>query len=571
MPESRVGSLDLRVRAPADRLPHVAAASQAFAASVLRRCDELLERRAPGRIIVLPRLDLSLRLIDGALDHDGEIDAFASEIAGAIERQAAAASERTSGEPEIAVFEDEVAWRAAHLEATARGAGAAAWPFDALDAEGEPMTTLLDGDRQPLLREILSRLYSRGTLIEVLQALPDYVVELLARTLGARRAESGSPDDGREPLPASLEAFLRTVTGISSASVASIAASVAALSELGSSAGEAAIERVAGTLLAGMRTGRRERADGRALAKPGSAVSESGPGIRRLPADRGVETRLGGLFYLLQLAVELGLGEMLWRACLPEGAILTSAVQLLAEPTAKEISPDPAPFLFGGVRDEGRHLLVSVEPPQQEEIATDLLLAVVEALPRRGLAALPEPYLRLHDTPEGRLLSASAEASSFSLFTFAARSPEETGRALEKFLALWPASGPAPRSGFALAGLDRRSRVRPLRRLPDVSPAVPGGGPLPERALLAQVAGSLAHLFAARVGMPAPWNPARLAARLSIPARLFSSDDELVIRIPMERIDLDARRAGLDADPGWVPWLGKPARFVFTEEKSEPE
>jgi len=32
---------------------------------------------------------------------------------------------------------------------------------------------------------------------------------------------------------------------------------------------------------------------------------------------------------------------------------------------------------------------------------------------------------------------------------------------------------------------------------------------------------------------------------------------------PVEAIDIDQRRAGLDADPGWLPWLGKTLSFRF--------
>jgi hypothetical protein len=30
-------------------------------------------------------------------------------------------------------------------------------------------------------------------------------------------------------------------------------------------------------------------------------------------------------------------------------------------------------------------------------------------------------------------------------------------------------------------------------------------------------------------------------------------------------LDLDARRSGLDRDPGWIPWLRRTVRFVFEE------
>jgi hypothetical protein len=35
--------------------------------------------------------------------------------------------------------------------------------------------------------------------------------------------------------------------------------------------------------------------------------------------------------------------------------------------------------------------------------------------------------------------------------------------------------------------------------------------------------------------------------------------------MPMEAIDIDLRRAGLDLDPGFLPWLGRKVEFVFEE------
>jgi hypothetical protein len=33
--------------------------------------------------------------------------------------------------------------------------------------------------------------------------------------------------------------------------------------------------------------------------------------------------------------------------------------------------------------------------------------------------------------------------------------------------------------------------------------------------------------------------------------------------MPLDEVDLDVRRAGLDLDPGWVPWLGTVVRYVY--------
>jgi hypothetical protein len=35
------------------------------------------------------------------------------------------------------------------------------------------------------------------------------------------------------------------------------------------------------------------------------------------------------------------------------------------------------------------------------------------------------------------------------------------------------------------------------------------------------------------------------------------------VRMPVDEVDLDIRRAGLDVDPGWVPWLGTVVRYVY--------
>jgi hypothetical protein len=33
--------------------------------------------------------------------------------------------------------------------------------------------------------------------------------------------------------------------------------------------------------------------------------------------------------------------------------------------------------------------------------------------------------------------------------------------------------------------------------------------------------------------------------------------------MPLDSVDLDIRRAGLDLDPGWVPWLGVVVRYRY--------
>ena len=35
------------------------------------------------------------------------------------------------------------------------------------------------------------------------------------------------------------------------------------------------------------------------------------------------------------------------------------------------------------------------------------------------------------------------------------------------------------------------------------------------------------------------------------------------LHLPLDGVDIDVRRAGLDVDPGWVPWLGTVVVFRY--------
>jgi hypothetical protein len=38
---------------------------------------------------------------------------------------------------------------------------------------------------------------------------------------------------------------------------------------------------------------------------------------------------------------------------------------------------------------------------------------------------------------------------------------------------------------------------------------------------------------------------------------------DLDVSLPLEEADIRVRRAGLDLDPGWVPWFGRVVRFHY--------
>jgi hypothetical protein len=45
--------------------------------------------------------------------------------------------------------------------------------------------------------------------------------------------------------------------------------------------------------------------------------------------------------------------------------------------------------------------------------------------------------------------------------------------------------------------------------------------------------------------------------------QIVLTEQTVTVIQPVEAIDIDLRRAGLDADPGWLPWLGKTLSFRF--------
>jgi hypothetical protein len=277
------------------------------------------------------------------------------------------------------------------------------------------------------------------------------------------------------------------------------------------------------------------------------------------PAATTYRTDFGGLFYLLTCALELDLGEALWKVCLPEGEVLTHAAAALLGTDAAD---DPAPFLFGGA--VGARPAPAVTPEQQREAAGPLLAALAGALPRRGLAAVPDVVLGLVNHASGRVLIAAAPGSPFALFAWPAAAPPAVAAGLRSFLAAWPRSA-APRARPALVEVDGTGR---LRAAPDARLApnifIPAAPSAETAALLAQAAGALCGLFAARTGaLSWPGAVAFVRRYLALPARVSVTADEMVVTLAAERIDLGVRRAGLDRDPGWAPWLRRHVRLAF--------
>jgi hypothetical protein len=56
---------------------------------------------------------------------------------------------------------------------------------------------------------------------------------------------------------------------------------------------------------------------------------------------------------------------------------------------------------------------------------------------------------------------------------------------------------------------------------------------------------------------------------LALPGRIVFAPEAMTIVMPMDRIDMALRRAALDRDPGWVPWLQRTVRIEFEPQSPE--
>jgi hypothetical protein len=319
----------------------------------------------------------------------------------------------------------------------------------------------------------------------------------------------------------------------------------------------------------------------RSAGQPGAPASPIRYGTRP-PEDQPVaelpplvpgtelQTRYGGLFYLLSLVLELGIGETLWKVCLPEGRVLT---QMAAAILGDDAAADPAPLLFGGVTaaEAAEPLAISLE--QQKEVCIETLAATVAALPRLGVGSLPTPLLDIVEGSAGRLLVATC---GFPVAIFAWPAPDTAAAVtgIEAFLRVWPTTAGAPQARDMVLGLDASDRLHPAVGYAGMAQCfLPEAPTCADGSVLAQVCGSVLQLFYTRLAAhdgEAVSSTAHLVSRcLALPARIALAPEEMTIVMPMDRIEMALRRAALDRDPGWVPWLRRTVRIDFEAQRPE--
>jgi hypothetical protein len=294
--------------------------------------------------------------------------------------------------------------------------------------------------------------------------------------------------------------------------------------------------------------------------------------IAELPLVPGTElqTRYGGLFYLLSLVLELGIGEALWKVCLPEGLVLACAAAAIL---GHDAADDAAPLLFGGVTTAEALELFTISPEQQEEVCVEIMAATVSALPRFDIGSLPVPLLDIIEGSAGRLLVATC-GFPVAIFAWPAPDAVTVAAGIETFLRVWPSTAAAPQARDVLLGLNTSDRLRPAVDNASMAscllPEAPTAG---AGSVLAQVCGSVLQLFHSRLAMhdgEVVSNSADLVSRyLALPGRIIFAPEVMTIVMPMDRIDMAVRRAALDRDPGWVPWLQQTVRIEFEPQSPE--
>jgi hypothetical protein len=205
-----------------------------------------------------------------------------------------------------------------------------------------------------------------------------------------------------------------------------------------------------------------------------------------------------------------------------------------------------------------------ISPEQQAELCTELLAATVSALRRYDIAPSPEVRLDLVPSSAGRMLVAFGE-SPFILFAWPAENARATSTGLAAFLNTWPAAFPVPRAPDVLVHLDDTERLHPVASISRKDLFLPSGPGLPTSAVLAQICGAMAELFVLRAGRASAGVSELQSHYLAIPGRIQLSHETMTIILPMDRIDLAVRRAALDRDPGWTPWMKRTVRIEFLD------
>jgi hypothetical protein len=520
-----IGELTLAVRTPPASAATSSGACERFARRVLESVSEQFAARWPGRVIFVRELTMSWRVPAHAFEHEAAIEAAAADVLATLAELVGRAAETAGPNAEVVAFGSRADYLYAYWEAIAHGTAQQYWWFNDAAAVGA-------GETAETIIGALAVAWRTDRLVAILACLPALWRDRIGAVTRARDVVIGTPVSRleRSVAVARLAGPSQSMDPIAAAIWFAVAASEALP---GQSAGEQ-------TNLARVAHAQWSR------ALPPAAAS-------------AVSTEFGGAAFLLSLAMEVDLGNMLWEACLPEGGVIGVALaNLIGEEAARD------PLIRAIVGDWSGE--PSVETEQQEEVATSLLREFVRAASRRG-ATIPRVRLRLWHRSHERFLVACA-ADEFPCFVWPADSAPALGRGLALFLRDWPCRSAQPEAAPGLAAVDHAGRVRENFDL--------GTGPAPFlaaakspilAAIATQIGGTLGALWSTRLGLEAQLGRGALVNRyLRVPGRVRVTPERVDVILSMDQIDLDVRRAGLDRNPGWITWLQKHISVEFADE-----
>jgi hypothetical protein len=121
-------------------------------------------------------------------------------------------------------------------------------------------------------------------------------------------------------------------------------------------------------------------------------------------------------------------------------------------------------------------------------------------------------------------------------------------------LRLLPLANQDDPAALAFAGLP------PGAGAPDAEAPAPCAG---EETALAALRGALLAAVRARLPQAPESDAALLTAVCRREGEILADPGWLEVRLSLDEVRTEIRVAGLDLDPGWVPWLGLVIRFVY--------
>ena len=528
---------------------------------------ELLDR--DDRVVLIRKLQIRWRLPEQALDTEDVIARLVSDLIAALEPAWATPLESPDPDTNAVVFPNTATWWADALEA--RAAGRIGWYHEPVLAS-EPLLSLAEPAQKPLALAILRRLGQRTP--SVLASSPVNAVSSLAHALGVVVPEVLIRADPKQAPAVSnvqpeLAELIRRVLAESGRDASSSLVGLGALAlRLARTPPRACLEAEALVFAEALAPTGFERssivlapADSRRSPvtviptepehTPAAPSEAPEPNPVAAKVSHIESTCYAGLFYLATLLVELGTGEHLWMAGLPEGQLLAWAARGL-------VGNDPAVRWFGGTDVS----MPEVSADQAAEVIAKGCTALAGALPRYR-TDINVPPLELAVVDQG--LIATFPHSVFPVCAAACHEPSELQEAVAVLSECWPGDlAVSPAWGWLR--LRGKIRVQSEHRPRDCFRCE---GPAPVARLAAVAIGTAATLFEWRVGVRQDSVAAFVKRYLQVRGRLEDTGDTLVVHLRATDVSFPVRRAGLDRDPGYVPWLERNVMLRF--EGDEPE